>query len=198
MDPDTLCGSLMYVHMDGALSQPLPCPHLLQGPHATRGTEGIQGITLSDPPRSGRWCPPGRWPSSRRRRSAATGPCPPPWCASSSRRWTRCTCGACSRESRHQVHVSQTVKWCVCLSLAQLMRPPTARGPRTSGDRVRQESAPDAGGAVEVEEAAGAKVHPLLALAVVVQAELLRLQMRAMPSVSPSAKCSEPCARLVN
>jgi hypothetical protein len=46
--------------------------------------------------------------------------------------------------------------------------------------------APDAGGAVEVEEAAGAKVHPLLALAVVVQAELLRLQMRAMPRCQSS------------
>ena len=49
------------------------------------------------------------------------------------------------------------------------------------GCEYRVGLAPDAGGAVEIEEAAGAKVHPLLALAVVVQAELLRLRMCGPP-----------------
>lgn len=65
-----------------------------------------------------------------------------------------------------------------------LLKPLTADGALECGGMCmehKQEcnSAPDAGGAVEVEEAAGAEVHPLLALAVVVQAELLRLQMCA-------------------
>ena len=57
---------------------------------------------------------------------------------------------------------------------------------RTSGMgcKHRGSPAPDASGAIEVEEAAGAKVHPLLALAVVVQAELLRLQMHSMAGIS--------------
>ena len=67
------------------------------------------------------------------------------------------------------------------------------------GCKYRVGLAPDAGGAVEVEEAAGAKVHPLLALAVVVQAELLRLRMCAPPRcqrTSNVVKTRRPCGDL--
>ena len=62
---------------------------------------------------------------------------------------------------------------------------------------------PLTGGAVEVEEAARGKVHPLLALAVVVQGDLLRLHGKGLgfacqPAPQPSTVqqrdfCSLPC-----
>lgn len=57
-------------------------------------------------PRSGRWCPPGRWRASRQRTSAATGPCPPQSCGCSSRRCCRCTSCACTARCAHQ-HIFQ-------------------------------------------------------------------------------------------
>ena len=51
-----------------------------------------------------------------------------------------------------------------------------------AADGLNAFAAPHARSAVEVEEAAGTEVHPLLALAVVVERELLGLQPREGPA----------------
>lgn len=136
-------------------------------------------------PRSGMSRPSRKPPSSRQGRFATTSPCPPLWCGYSTPQLLRLSCASRCLQYEQFLSLDDMFDRLMADSSSSTDIAP----PLQACISARDSSSPREGqqatcGPVEIEEAASGKVHPLLALAVVVEGDLLGLQHQASLQLS--------------